>query len=196
MEKGIERMRNYRIYLHMIGVVMLVILVSACSSALITPDAGTPGSNPVSDQSTYTDPFTYCAAVGTIDAPDARYAGDKMPDSIVQAMVQQGIVSAEAPIEFQKNAVWRCMDGKVWVCHFGANLPCQEKADTSQAPTQAMIDFCAANPAADNIPAAVTGRATVYEWACQDGKAVVVKQLFTPDAQGFLSDFWYQLAAK
>ena len=143
--------------------------------------------------SSYDDPFAYCAVVGTIDAPDERYNGPQMPDSIIQAMIRQGIVSADAPLEFQQNAVWRCMDDGVWVCHFGANLPCQEKADTSQVPNSGMEDYCSTNPTADTIPAFATGRATVYEWACQDGKPEVVRQIFSSDAQGFLADFWYEL---
>ena len=145
-------------------------------------------------RSTYSDPFAYCAAVGAIDAPDAQYDGPAMPDAIVQGMIQQGIVTADAPPDFQDNAVWRCMDGKVWVCHFGANLPCQEKADTSQQPTQEMQDFCQANPTADSIPAVVTGRATVYEWTCADGQPQAGRQLFQSDPQGYLADFWFELA--
>jgi hypothetical protein len=61
-------------------------------------------------------------------------------------MIQQGLVTADVPPEIQQNAVWRCMDGKVWVCHFGANIPCQEKADTSQTPTAEMDEFCRATP--------------------------------------------------
>src|SRR3990172_9088785 len=48
-------------------------------------------------QSSYNNPFVYCAAVRTIDTPDGRYNGAKMPDSIVQAMIRQGIVSADGP---------------------------------------------------------------------------------------------------
>lgn len=153
-------------------------------------------STPEAGQSTYNDPFAYCAAVGTIDTPDERYNGDKLPASVVQGMIQKGIVSADAPQAIQQNAVWRCMDNKVWVCHFGANLPCLEKADTAQTPTPEMEDYCKANPTADNIPAAVTGRATVYEWGCKDGKAEVVKQLFKGDQQGYLADFWHELTPK
>jgi len=145
---------------------------------------------------TFSDPFAYCAAVGTVDAPDARYSGPEMPDSIVQGMIGLDLVSADAPSSFQQNAVWRCMDNQVWVCTFGANLPCLEKADTSQTPTQAMTDYCKENPTAEGIPAYVTGRATVYNWDCKDGQAVAGEQVFTPDAQGFLSDFWYELTPK
>jgi putative hemolysin len=144
-------------------------------------------------QSTYSDPFVYCAAVGTVDAPDAQYDGTAMPDAIVQAMIRQGIVTADAPADFQKNAVWRCMAGLVWVCHFGANLPCQEKADSSQVPSAAMQEFCTANPESESIPAAVTGRATVYEWKCAGGQPQVVSQVFQVDPRGYLADFWYEL---
>ena len=148
------------------------------------------------DASFYDDPFAYCAAVETLDTPDARYNGPPMPDSILQAMVRQGIVTADAPPEFLKNAVWRCMNNSVWVCHFGANLPCTEQADTSQTPAPAMEDYCKTNPTAEFIPAFVTGRATVYEWGCTDGKAVVIQQLFTGDPQGYLAEFWYELTPK
>lgn len=141
----------------------------------------------------YNDPFAYCAAVRTIDTLDSRYNGARLPDSIIQAMVRQGIVSTDAPLQFQENAVWRCMDGKVWVCHFGANLPCLEKAHTAQLPTPGMENYCKNNPSAHNIPAVVTGRATVYEWKCESGKPKIVRQLFTSDRQGFLSEFWHEV---
>jgi hypothetical protein len=147
-----------------------------------------------SEQPLYDDPFAYCAAVGTIDTPNEQYNGPKMPDSIVESMIEQGIVSADAPLEFQQNAVWRCMNNSLWVCHFGANLPCLEKADMSQAPTSEMEDFCTTSPTADSIPAAVTGRATVYEWKCNAGKPEVVQQVFQVDPQGYLADFWYELS--
>jgi putative hemolysin len=155
--------------------------------------AGTCDSN--SGVESYSDPFLYCMAVGTIDAPDERYTGEKMPEIIVQDMVDLGLVTADAPKEIQENAVWRCMDSSLWVCHLGANIPCTEKADLNQTPTPAMEDFCKANPTAETIPAATTGRATVYEWKCTDGKPQAGQQILQADPQGFISDFWHQLAA-
>ena len=161
--------------------ILVAVLLGAC---------GTPAPQP---PASYSDPFAYCGAVGTVDAPDARYTGEAMPAAVLDALVRQGVVSADAPPKFQKNAVWRCMDGQVWACHFGANLPCEERADTSQVPTAEMEAFCQSNASADVIPAAVTGRATVYEWRCSDGQPAVVKQVFTPDAQGFVAGFWFEL---
>ncbi len=165
----------------MILIVVIVLVGAACTAS------GKLG------QPAYDDPFAYCGAVGTIDTPDEGYTGSKMPDSIVQSMIKQGVVSADAPLEFQQNAVWRCMDSKVWVCHFGANLPCLEQADDSQTPTTEMEDFCKASPNAEVIPAAVTGRATIYEWKCNAEKPEVVRQVLKADARGYLSDFWYEL---
>lgn len=178
------------------GVVLFLGACSAPASQNSSTQARPTATVASSEQAQYDDPFAYCAAIGTIDTPNEQYTGPKMPDSIVAGMIKQGIVSADAPAEFQKNAVWRCMDNSVWVCHFGANLPCQEKADASKIPTSAMEDFCKTSPTADNIPAAVTGRATVYEWKCNAGKPEVVKQVFQVDSQGYLDNFWYKLPSK
>jgi hypothetical protein len=118
----------------------------------------------------FTDPFAYCAAVGTVDAPDSRYAGPRVPKAIARGLKKAFATPPTAPLTpFLKNSFWRCMDGKVYACTVGANLPCQEKADTSRTPTSAMAEFCRDNSEADNIPAFVTGRATVYTWRCTRG---------------------------
>jgi hypothetical protein len=86
------------------------------------------------------------------------------------------------------------MDGSVYACFVGANLPCDAKANTDKTPTQEEIDYCQQNPNSDFIPAAVTGRETVYKWSCVNGAPNIVKQIFYPDAQGFLSEFWYEIS--
>ena len=94
---------------------------------------------------------------------------------------------------FEIGTVWRCMDSKVYAFNVGANLPCLAKADESQEPQQPLIDYCAENPDSDFIPAVVTGRETVYSWACEDGEPVVVEQFTEVDSQGFLEFVWYEL---
>lgn len=142
----------------------------------------------------YTDPFAYCAAVGAIDAPDSAYVGPKTPPSIINGLKEAAKLSSDMPeTVIESGTVWRCMNGRVSACFVGTNLPCSEKADTSQTPTQPMVDFCQANPATEAIPATVTGRATIYEWQCTDGSPAIVKQIFQPDDQGFISDFWYEI---
>jgi hypothetical protein len=76
----------------------------------------------------------------------------------------------------------------------GANLPCGEKADTSKTPNTGIVDYCKANPAAEFVPAVAAGRATVYEWRCKNGAPEIAKQIFQPDAQGFIAEIWYAIA--
>ena len=141
------------------------------------------------------DPFTYCATVGTIDVPDALYSGPETPDAVVSGLMKAMGMPADAPAKpFARLTTWRCMNGKVYACSFGANIPCREKADTKRTPTAAMNAFCHANPASDMIPAFVTGRATVYAWRCLDGAPAIVKEVTPPDAQGFLAAFWYEIS--
>jgi hypothetical protein len=142
----------------------------------------------------FDDPFAYCAAVGTIDTPDARYTGSNPPEAVVQGLMKAMGLPADASAEaVAQSLFWRCMDYKVYACTVGANIPCQEKADTSKTPSAAMNDYCTQNPAADVIPAAVTGRATVYEWSCVNGTATAGQQFTQPDAQGYLAMYWYEI---
>ncbi len=146
----------------------------ACMPADETANANvTPTAEPV--QADSIDPFAYCASVGTEDSPAAETVDGKLPEAIVQAMIDQNIVSADAPASMQQSAYWRCMDGNVWFCVVGANLPCSEKADISETPTSTMDEYCQANPETNSIPAVVTGRATVYSWNC-DGTTVTIAE--------------------
>lgn len=186
--------RNYVVTLLVVSALLMFVLAGCAGQSTPTGAAGSPGET---GQSQFSDPFAYCAAVGTIDTPDARYVGSPAPEEILSQVRQKAGIAEDAPADWVAAAtVWRCMDGKVWACFVGANLPCTEKADTSRTPSPAMEEFCQENPNADVIPAAVTGRATVYEWRCSAGKPEVVKQVLTPDAQGFLSEFWYELGSQ
>jgi len=148
------------------------------------------------EQLSYNDPFAYCAGVGSIDTPDARYSGSKLPDAIIQGMIEQGFLPAAMPAESQKYTVWRCMDHNVWVCNFGVNIPCLEKADPSQAPTSAMEDFCKMNPTVEGIPAYITGRVTIYSWNCKEGQPSLGSQIMMVDPQGYPSAYWHELFSK
>jgi hypothetical protein len=140
------------------------------------------------------DPFAYCAEVGTIDAPDDRYTGEPVPEVIAEGIRDATGASPDAPLEFfTQGSFWRCVDGAVYACTVGANLPCEAKADTSETPSPAMTEFCQQNPDADVIPAAVTGRETVYAWLCEGEEAVVDRQVLAVDDRGFIADIWYRL---
>jgi hypothetical protein len=140
----------------------------------------------------FDDPFAYCAAVGSIDAPDSRYTGEQPPAAVIAGLRTALDAPADAPDDFFKQGTfWRCADGQVKACMVGANLPCQEQADLSETPNEGTVAFCKENPNADGVPAAATGRATVFIWSCADGAPVKGEQVFQADAQGFIADFWY-----
>lgn len=147
------------------------------------------------EATSYKDPFAYCKALGTIDSPDSRYVGPKLPEAILLGLKKAFGAPAGAPPDvFERGSYWRCMDGKVYACNVGANLPCTEKADTSHEPSQGMKEWCKSNPDSDFIPAYASGRSTIYEWKCAAGEPTIVKEINKPDAAGFISDIWYEIS--
>ena len=165
----------------------------ATSTTVPNPPANT---RAPTQESSFTDPFAYCAAAGTADSPDVRYTGPHMPDVLAQGLRKASGASANSPDEmFTTGAYWRCMDGKVYACTVGANLPCDSKANTDKTPTQPEIDYCQANPTYDFIPAAVTGHDTIYDWNCKAGKPEASKQVFKVDKQGYIVEIWYVIPA-
>lgn len=138
---------------------------------------------------TLTDPLAYCAAVKNIDHPDARYTGDKLPQLIIKGLGLNKEAEKMA-LDNPGFVTWRCMDKKVWACTVGANIPCDDKADTRRAPTAEMKAFCKSEPHAENIPSFATGKTTVYEWRCKAGKPKIVRQSTSVDARGYAAANW------
>ncbi len=145
----------------------------------------------------FSDPFAYCAAAGTIDAPDARYSGVAAPAVLARSLaVRFDMPNAPAgPAPAVQPLVWRCMAGKVYGCTLGKDVPCTAKADLSRAPKPALLAFCQAHPDNQVIPASVTGHSTVYQWRCAGSAPVVLKQFTRPDAQGYVQHYWAELSA-
>ncbi|SUE43377.1 hypothetical protein [Roseomonas gilardii] len=86
---------------------------------------------------------------------------------------------------------YRCMDGHLYACFTGANLPC-DKLDQRRENAGAEA-FCRANPASDSIPMAATGHDTPYEWRCRNGRAEVVGTVQELDARGFGKALWTRM---
>lgn len=193
-------MKKISTRLALILLALLMVAATACSSAAnaqlpsATQAPATPAANPVV-QETFSDPFAYCASVGTIDEPDTRYTGPQVPDSVINGFKKAaGLESSTMPVEmFQKTTIWRCMDSKVYACNFGANLPCSSKANTDKTPTEAMGDYCKENPSSDFIPMSVTGHSTIYSWHCVNGTAELLDQIEKVDPQGYLEQIWYAI---
>ena len=167
-----------------ITILLTVLYLFACSSS---DNTNTP-------QSSYENAFEYCKSVGTVDTPGAEYTGAKVPDVIAQELRKDMGVSDTMPKDmFDDGTYWRCMDGSVYACNVGNNLPCKDKADVSKEPNDGMLNYCGENPDADLIPMYASGRATVYEWKCDDGTPEIVKQIAETDKAGYIKDIWYKI---
>jgi hypothetical protein len=181
---------------HVLAAAGLALLngVTACSSP-VQPSSATLATTGAPTASAFTDPFAYCAAVGTVDTPGAHYTGTAVPDSIISGYKQAaGLTSSTEPQDqLRQSTIWRCMDGKVYACNFGADLPCDSKADTNSTPSPYVEDYCKVKPNSDFIPMSVTGHATVYSWRCIDGTAHAGSPVSPIDSRGFLQSIWYPI---
>ncbi|MGI5834969.1 MAG: hypothetical protein ACOX87_00575, partial [Chloroflexota bacterium] len=137
----------------------------------------------------YSDPFSYCAAVGNTDSPGSDYIGPDIPQEAVSSMTT---LFGEQEDYVSQFLSWRCYKRQPLVCLPGANLPCW-KMDTSQTPNDGMNQFCQANPDSDFIPAVATGRDTVYSWRCVGTTPTIERQWVSVDDEGFGTNFWYQI---
>ena len=183
----------------------LAALTTACSSPAASAPSGAPSPSasagaPASGASAsatglYADPFAYCAAVNAVDTPDARYAGPPMPDAIIDGFKKAaGLEGSTEPLDMlKKTTIWRCMDGKVYACNFGANLPCDSKGSADQTPSKEMQEYCQAYPDSDVIPMSVTGHATIYSWRCSQETPQLLEQIGQLDAAGYLAQIWYEV---
>jgi len=136
------------------------------------------------------EPWDYCRGAGTVDAPEAELDPDTTA-ALVGRVRETFDLADDMPADvLEAGTVWRCMDGQVWACAGGANLPCGEKADASRTPSEATREHCREQPDAEVVPAYVTGRATVYSWRCVNGQPEVEGQWSEPDPRGFHAEIW------
>jgi hypothetical protein len=85
---------------------------------------------------------------------------------------------------------WRCMDGEVYVCARGANIPCDAKADRATL-NRGAANYCRENPNAAEVPAYAVGHRTVYLWKCVAGRAERGPNVGATDRRDFRTDFWH-----
>jgi len=122
----------------------------------------------------------YCAQVRDDDAIrelprslalDALKAGssDTASDSSSQGGSTPPQMSKEDIDSYVASTVFRCMNGLVFICNYGANIPCGGRPDTRRRMPE--VDrYCRQNPNDEIVPMAVTGHSTIYAWACERGK--------------------------
>ncbi|WP_444898434.1 hypothetical protein ACJJIX_16140 [Microbulbifer sp. VAAC004] len=142
----------------------------------------------------FNDPVAYCRVVVNADSPEEPYIGPAKPQVVLSGIYQAAGISAGAPRDWVAGGTfWRCMHGGVYACFVGANLPCEEKADTSKEPSEAIAAYCKSNPASESIPAVVTGRVTIYAWHCENGVPEITRQALQVDERGYIANYWYRM---
>jgi hypothetical protein len=87
--------------------------------------------------------------------------------------------------------VFRCMNGQILVCNFGADLPCDKAQTDPDLPQGA--HWCRTNPQAGYIPAYITGHDNIFHWRCLNGAPVHVGPAEPIDARGFIARYWQAL---
>lgn len=133
--------------------------------------------------------FGYCARVGTIDKPAD---GTPLPPDLLPYVRSTLGLSADAVLE-PRSYYWRCMEGAVFVCAVGANIPCDAKADRAKS-NLGSRNYCRENPDAPLVPAYATGHNGIYEWSCSRGAAVRGKLTVKLDRRGYRADVWYKIS--
>lgn len=170
--------------------------MASCTPQLATRNKPTPTPILMLAPESFSDAFAYCQAVRNADAADTRYTGPALPDGILQGFLNAIDAGPEARADehFTSMTRWRCMDGQVYACNFGANLPCESQADTNKEPNAGEQQWCKENPTSDFIPMAYSGHATIYNWRCENGKAVAGEEIMHADERGFIKEIWYLIS--
>lgn len=121
----------------------------------------------------FTDPFAYCAAVGTIDYVDGRYTGPVLVPEIAEAL--------HIPATSARDRVrWRCASGTVMACTSYGWPICDTTPDATE-----MLAFCQRNPEVSRL------LAPNGTWACKAGRPVIPDDASWPvDDRGFLPKAW------
>lgn len=129
-----------------------------------------------------TSPTEYCRQIGTDDTLRS------VPSSLVSAVVRLFQLEAMPPAQVERSTYLRCADGHVFVCTFGANLICG-KADTRRD-LPGLKAWCVEHAGSRNVPAYVSGHATIYLWGCDGPRPVASRSALTVDQRGFISQNW------
>jgi hypothetical protein len=88
------------------------------------------------------------------------------------------------------STVFRCADGHVLLCTYGANLPCGKANSDRDLPGAEA--WCRDHPNADFVPRYAIPWGNIYDWRCAGGRPKVIKQIEEIDSRGFVARYWKQ----
>lgn len=147
----------------------------------------------------YSNPFDYCAGVGDAPGPDHRYRGEpdggRIPELRIAffraiAKANDRPLPTDSSVATNSTIPWRCMNGYVWGCYWGANTPCSQ-ANLNNEPTTRLQDWC--RTSTEQPPASENSSASIYRWECRSGVAVNAGQYRTVDRAGYINGLWFAL---
>ncbi len=139
------------------------------------------------------DPFDYCAQVGTADGSERH----------------QGQIQYSGPEAYNKPfpnkpdyylVAWRCSGGNVLGCHApvagtrAGAITCG-KINLSNTPSQNIVEQCQSTPN-EFVSDATLGN-SAYEWSCKNGRAIITSQTIFPnqvDERGYVKANWYVIS--
>lgn len=137
------------------------------------------------------DPWDYCMYIGTIDRPDDRYIGDRVPYPLMsQLILTKMLIPGYHAVE---GIAWRCDNGQLKVCIVENSDYCGP-AHPNISPPNEMIEYCKEHPDEEWFPGYIQGHGTtLIQWSCKDGVVVIAQNSAASDsldARGFLIDEW------
>ena len=114
-----------------------------------------------------------------------------LPEHLVPKAVLLFNMRGASARQVERSTVVRCVNGRVLVCTYGANLPCG-KANTSRELSGGEA-WCQQSRNSSFIPAYITGHDTIYRWRCVNGAPVATGPTEDVDARGFIARYWKPL---
>lgn len=122
---------------------------------------------------TWSDPFAYCAAVGTVDSPDGRYTGPAVASVIAEAL---DVPASSSPDRVR----WRCVEGALMACTSFEGPVCDAVPSLRE-----MKEFCAGHAGADGL------QAPGGVWRCDGTEPdLPTGETWPADPRGFLLAAW------
>lgn len=128
---------------------------------------------PRAEVASFSDPFSYCLAVGTIDYWDDRYSGPALVEPITRA-VSVGTAAMRDRVR------WRCANGQVLACTSYIGPICDKAPSVAE-----MGAYCRTHPNVETL------LAPHDIWSCVDGEPRLPEEAnWRVDSRGFLPGAW------
>jgi hypothetical protein len=134
----------------------------------------------------FTDPVTYCRAVGTVDNPrtDRRYSGPRSTRALLRA---PGLQPDQAD-----TLVWRCMNGTAFVCanYVTMGSGCIKAPWTNAREWNYLLRDSDVRAECRRVVRAQCAGGTHCVIGCASSRPIINTNSYPVDARGFARDEW------